>query len=210
MASVQYNETSLLLSLSLDSSQLTSVDPEWAPLVSSHFASPPVLSSFAALQTAAGQLTEGQGGQPLTEEKTAAIQSTFRSFGIPMGKRLWDGATQGRGPATAALEGKGTGTGMAQGPADAPTEPSASTAAAEGKAAGEEEEEKRSMASTAASASGASSPSVVYAPTSGFLSTLTRHLSRLTSSLAHNAAPWTGRANAAVATAGQSGQETQD
>ena len=168
VASVQYNETSLLLSLSVDASQLTSLDGEWAPLVQSHFASAPVLSSFAELQAAAAELTEGER-RPLSEERKAAMQATFHSFGIPMGRTLREGA---------AVEATAT----------AAATPAASTAA-ESKEEGGEEEKR----STAAEASAAPpSASLVYVPSSGFLSSLTRHLTRLSASLAHNAAQWTG------------------
>ena len=209
VASVQYNETALLLALSLDAAQLTQLDPEWAPLVQSHFAAPDVLGLFQRLQQAATQLsstqtqTQTQQMQERTAEEERTIRSTLQLFSIPMGKALWEGPTAAQGGAAAGTAAQPSSIPTASGDGDSGrnhtplTKPTSSTAEET-----KDDEEKLPAPAPApapsatpapAAASGSASlppppSSLSYAPSSGFLSALSRHLHRLQAALSKNAA----------------------
>ena len=174
VASVQYSETALLLTLSLTAGQLSQPDPEWEPLLQSHFASPEIVRVFADLHDAAAELS---AGAPLTDERTAQVRAAFQRFSIPMGKLL--------GEATPLSQPGGATAGARD---ESKSAEHTSAAAALAAAA---DEEKSSAPSAAVSASSSTS-SVPYVPSSGFLSALTRNLARLQAAIAKNRAQWPG------------------
>ena len=211
VASVQYNETALLLALSLDAAQLSQMDPEWAPLVQSHFAAPHTLSLFRNLQTAVQQLSAAQTTQRTAEEEQLA-RSTLHLFSIPMGKALWEGPAPpagGQAAASAAAQPSLSADSQAAAAGDgdlAGTGKATADSTAE-EAKEDDEKQRAAPAATApllhapappssSSSSSAPPPSLLpYTPSSGFLSALSRHLHRLhaalnrnTAALAHTAA----------------------
>ena len=171
VSSVQYNETSVLFSLQSDVSALQHTDPEWTPLLLSHYSAPAIRDVFGRLNEYARLLkshteqpatTESSDEKAVDETSKAAIKTLFHHFSLPLGTSL---LPRGKAVATPAAEAK---------------EGSDNAA----------EEEKKSADSTARPAVDGSRPSMIYMPSVGFLRSLTRDISKMCTQLERIRAAW--------------------
>ena len=172
VTSYRYNETSVLFSLQSDISALQHADPEWLPLLLSHYSAPTVRDVFEKLNQYTKTM-KAHTDQPATaqqsEEKVVdeaskeAMKTLFHLFSLPLGKSL---LPRGKAAATPASEAK-----------EASSESSAG-------------DEKKSADGAIPAAAAGHPAAMIYMPSVGFLRSLSRDASKMCSQLAKTQTAW--------------------